>query len=273
MRACAAVALLLAAACVRMPPPGLPADAPGLLAAVEAAQARVRRVEGTARLSVDGPGGGSAEALVAAERPDRLRVELLDFFGAPAAILVVAEGRFLFFDARQGTWTRGQATPENVARLLPLSLPVEEAVALLCGAAPLVNGAAVDAAPGDGVMRLVLAEEGGTGRQQWLGVGAGAAVEWSRLLRPAAGGRVEPAGAEIRFSGFAARGALRFPGAIRVVSPPSAPVTVTWRGAPALDGPPRPEAFALAPPPGARVVDLPPGGPAALPTLPLPGGE
>jgi len=240
LRAGLTAALLLAAGCPRLPPPGLPSDAPGLLAAVEAAQARVRRVEGTARLGVGGPGGGSAEALVAAERPDRLRVELLDFFGAPAALLVVAEGRFLFFDARQGTWTRGQATPENVGRMLPLALPVEEAVALLCGAAPLVNGTA---------------------------------VEWSRLVRRAAGGQLEPAGAEIRFSGFAARGAVRFPGSIRVVHLPSPPVTVAWRGEPVLDGPPRPEAFALTPPPGARVLDLPPGAPAALPTLPLPGGE
>lgn len=252
-------ALLLLSACPRLPPPDLSADPAELLAAVEAARGKVRRVEGTARLGVEGPGGGSTEALLAVERPGRLRVELLDFFGAPAALLVVAEGRFLFFDARQGTWTRGEATPANVARLLPLSLPVEQAVELLCGDAPLVNGAAVDASPGDGVMKLVLAEEGGTGRQQWLGVGAGAAVEWSRLVHPLGGGKVEPAGAAIRFAAFATRGAVRFPGEIRVETAPSPAVTVAWRGEPTLDGPPRPEAFSLTPPAGARVVDLPSG--------------
>jgi len=272
-RAGLAAVLLLLAGCARMPPPGLPADAPGLLAAVEAAQGKVRRVEGSARLGVEGPGGGSTDALLAAERPDRLRVELLDFFGAPAALLVVAEGRFLFFDARQGTWTRGEATPGNVGRLLPLALPVGEAVELLCGSVPIVNGAAVDATPGDGVMKLVLAEEGGTGRQQWLGVGAGAAVEWSRLVRPVAGGKVEPAGPAIRRSAFAARGALRFPGELRVEHAPSPAVTVAWRGEPVLDGPARPEAFSLAPPPGARVVELPPGAAAGALQLPLPGGE
>jgi len=272
-RAGLTAALLLAAGCMRMPPPGLPADAAGLLAAVEKAQARVMRVEGNARLGVEGPGGGSADALVAAERPNRLRVELLDFFGAPAALLVVAEGRFLFFDARQGTWTRGEATPGNVGRLLPLALPVEEAVELLCGAVPLVNGAALEATPGDGVMKLTLAEEGGTGRQQWLGVGAGAAVEWSRLLRPLAGGRVEPAGPAIRLSAFTDRGAVRFPGQLRVERAPSPAVTVAWRGEPVLDGPARPEAFSLAPPPGARVVDLAPGAAASPLHLPLPGGE
>jgi len=252
-----AAALLLAAGCVRLPPPGLPADAAGLLAAVEAAQGKVRRVEGSARLGVEGPGGGSAEALLAAERPGRLRVELLDFFGAPVALLVVAEGRFLFFDARQGTWTRGEATPGNVARLLPLALPVEEAVELLCGSVPLVDGAALDAAPGDGVMKLILAEEGGTGRQQWLGVGAGAAVEWSRLVRPLAGGKVEPAGPAIRLSAFTDRGAVRFPGELRVERAPAPAVTVAWRGDPVLDGPARPQAFSLAPPPVTSSIQVP----------------
>ena len=252
-------ALLLLAACPRVPPPDLSTDPAELLAAVEAARGKVRRVEGAARIGVEGPGGGSTEALLAAERPNRLRVELLDFFGAPAALLVVAEGRFLFFDARQCTWTRGEATPASVARLLPLSLPVEQAVELLCGDAPLVNGAAVNATPGDGVMKLVLAEEGGTGRQQWLGVGAGAAVEWSRLVHPLGGGKVEPAGAAIRFAAFAARGAVRFPGEIRVETARSPAVTVAWRGEPTLDGPPRPEALSLTPPAGARVVDLPSG--------------
>ncbi|MBI5069410.1 MAG: DUF4292 domain-containing protein [Deltaproteobacteria bacterium] len=266
-------ALLLAAGCPRVPPPGLPHDAPGLLAAVEAARGKVRRVEGTARLGLEGQGGGSAEAFVAAERPGRLRIELLDFFGAPAALLVVSGGRFLHFDARRGTWTRGEATPASLARLLPLSLPVEEAVALLCGDVPLVNGAAVDASPGDGVMKLVLAEEGGTGRQQWLGVGAGAAVEWSRIVRLAEGGQVEPAGPAIRLSALAPRGAVRFPGQLRVERPPSPAVTLAWRGEPALDGPARPGAFSLEPPPGARVLDLPAGAEPGSLHLPLPGGE
>lgn len=271
-RAWLAAALLLAG-CVRLPPPGLPADAEGLWAAVQAAQARVQRVEGSARLGVDGPqGSGSTDALLAAERPGKLRVELLDFFGAPAALLVVAEGRFLLFDARQGRWTRGEATPENVGRLLPLALPVEEAVALLCGAVPLVRGEALAAAPGDGVMKLVLAEEGGTGRQQWLGVGAGAAVEWSRLVRPLAGGQAGPAGAAVRLDGFTARGAVRFPGEVRVERGGST-LTLAWRGEPVLDGPSRPETFSLAPPPGVPVVDLVPGAPPGALHLPLPGAE
>src|SRR5512145_482413 len=86
----ALLALLSTAACVRRaPPPELSADPSALLAQVERTQALVTRVRGEARVKVESPAGsGTVTQLLIAERPDRLRLDTLDFFGNPAAVLV-----------------------------------------------------------------------------------------------------------------------------------------------------------------------------------------
>ena len=95
-----------------------------------ATQARVERVRGEARVKVESAGGGgTVTQFVAAERPDRLRLDALDFFGNPAAALVADGGRFALLDLREGVFYRGAATPENLARLVPLPIPASELVA------------------------------------------------------------------------------------------------------------------------------------------------
>ncbi len=264
----AAAALALLASCARVPPPGLPEGAEELRAAVEAHQARVLRVSGSARLQVESPSlHGTLDALVAAERPDRLRIEVLDFFGAPAAVLVAAGGRFGFLDLRAGTWTGGEATPANVSQLLPVALPAEELVAVLCGSAPLIAGRATAARPGDGVMRLWI--EGG-GLVQRLDVGAEAAVEASRVTRRRPDGAVERAGYDLDFSLFRHHAGLRVPGEIRLdASRGDARVDLTWRDDLVVNGPAAEGLFALVPPPGARVVELAPGAELPRPELPI----
>lgn len=262
---CAAAA---SAACPHLPPPGLPEDAEGLRAAVAAAQARVQRVTGSARLRVQTPGAsGRLDALVAAERPDRLRLELLDFFGAPAVVLVAAGGRFGFLDVRAGTWTRGQATPENVSQLLPVALPAEELVAVLCGSAPLLPGRATAARPGDGLMRLWIE---GLGLAQRLDVGAGAAVEASRVTG-AGGAR---AGYDLDFSVFRHLAGVRFPTDLRLdAAAGGSRVDLSWGQDLEINGPAAPALFALEPPPGARVVELRAGAAAPRPELPFRSAE
>jgi len=263
---CAAVS---SSACPRLPPPGLPEDAEGLRAAVAAAQARVVRVAGSARLRVKTPGGsGRLEALAAAERPDRLRLEILDFFGAPAVVLVAAGGRFGFLDARAGTWTRGDATPENVSQLLPVALPAEELVAVLCGSAPLLPGRAAAARPGDGLVRLWI-----EGREltQRLEVGAEAAVEASRVTRAGAGGG--RAGYDLDFSVFRHLAGIRFPTDLRLDAAGGSHVDLSWGPDLEVNGPVAPALFALEAPPGARVVELGAGANAPRPELPFRSAE
>jgi len=159
LRSLAAVAALTLAACApRRPPPDLSLDPAALLAQVEGAGAAVTRVQGEARLRLDAPGArGTVPAFVAVERPDRLHVEALDFFGNPAATLVAAGGRLAIYDARARTFYVGAATGANVARLVPLPLSPERLVAILCGT-PVLEGGPDAAEPGSGEVTLTLRE-------------------------------------------------------------------------------------------------------------------
>ena len=159
----ALLAFVLAAGCARRaPPPDLSLDPAELLGQVQAAQAKVRSVQGDARVAVESAGrSGTVSQFLAAERPDRLHVETLDFFGNVAAVLAARDGRFALYDARERVFYRGLATPGNLARIVPLPLRAEELVAILCGGAPL-PGAAASAAPGRGTVHLELAGPGGS---------------------------------------------------------------------------------------------------------------
>jgi hypothetical protein len=261
--AIAAALLALAQGCARAPPPDLSADPAELLAAVRAREARVRRVAGSARLQLESPeASGSLDALAAAEKPDRLRLELLDFFGSPVALLVASEGRFAFLDARRGVWYRGAATPENLARILFVPASLEELAAAACGSPVLIDGVPRSATPGNGVMRLVLE---GSGVEQRLEVGAGAAVESSRLRGRGPGA----AGPSLDFGSFRWLGDLRVPASVRVEAAGGRRAELRWKSDLSVNGPADPALFAVAVPAGARVVDLSPG--VRPPPLELPG--
>lgn len=275
-RRIAAAALAAAlAGCPRAPPPDLSRDPAQLLEAVRAAQGRVQRVKGSARVRVESPGGsGTVDELVAAEKPDRLRLETLDFFGNVAAVLVADGKRFALYDARDGVLYRGEATPENVSRLLPLTLPAGEIATMLCGSAPILAAPPVSAEPDGALLLLTL---GSDGMGQRLGVGDEAAVEWSRLHRAAAPGASAPAAPdyELAFDVFRHRGGARFPTEADLRAPSArVRVALRWKDDLEVNGPAEPGLFHLEPPRGARVVDLPPGGAAPATPLPLrPPGE
>jgi hypothetical protein len=253
-RLVAAGALLALAAChPRRPPPDLSLDPAALLAEVKAAQDRVVSVQGRARVGLDGPGGaGGGEQFLAAERPGRLRVEAHDFFGNVVAVLVVEDGRLALFDARQGIFQRGAATPANLARLVPVPLPAEALVTLLCGSAPLLDGAAVAAEPGDGLVLLTLRQGD---LVQRLEVGPGAVLLASRVRRLTSAGEV-PAGLDAEFSVHRTRAGQRLPTDLSARSTEAGvALTLHWRDL-EVNGPVDPALFRLSPPAGARVVDL-----------------
>jgi len=269
-RRLAAAALAAAlAGCARAPPPDLSRDPAQLLEAVRTAQGRVLRVKGSARVRVESPGAsGTVDELVAAEKPDRLRLETLDFFGNVATVLVADGKRFALYDARDRVLYRGDAKPENVSRLLPLTLSAEEIATVLCGSAPLSPSAPISAEPDGALLVLAL---GSTGAGQRLGVGAEAAVEWSRLRRAAAPGPalgVAP-DYDLAFDVFRHRGGARFPTEVELRAPSArVRVALRWKDDLEVNGAAEGGLFRLEPPRGARVVDLPPGG--AAPAAPLP---
>jgi Domain of unknown function (DUF4292) len=268
----ALAALVLLAGCPRVPPRDLSRDPVDLAQQVRAAQQRVRAVRGSARVAVTSREvSGTVNELVAAEAPDRVRLETVDFFGNPAALLVAAGGRFAFLDGRANVLYRGDATPENVSRLLPVVIPVEELVTILCGSAPLLPGRAAGVAVEQDALVLTLVS-GDT--VQRLAVGQAATVSWSRLRRRevAAGGeaREVPAAYDLEFHVFDRRGGVPFASQVRLdAAVAGARVDLEWRDDlevnPALDR----SLFELSPPRGVRVVDLAAGQPIPRYELPL----
>ena len=245
------LALALAASgCARTaPPPDLAADPAALLAQVREAQDRVTACRGSARIGLSSPDlSGTLDAWVAAELPGRLRVDLLDFFGNPAAVLVAAEGRFAFLDLRAGRLYRGEDTPENLSRLLPLPLGARALARVVCGGAPLLDGRAVAAVPGDGVVLLELA---GAGGRQVLEVGPGASVRRASFL-PGAGGGV---GWRAAFGVFRHPGGRLFPTEVDLRGG-GGELSLAWRDDLELNVPPEASLFQIAAPPGVPTVEL-----------------
>lgn len=258
------VAALAAAACTpRRPPADLSLDPGALLAQVEAAGAAVTRVQGEARLRVDAPGarGVVMTAFVAAERPARLHVEALDFFGNPAATLVTADGRLAIYDSRARVFYEGAATAANVARLVPLPLSPERLVAILCGT-PLLAGEPVSAEAGRGFVSLELRDGPRTAS---LRVGPGAALVRGsfRGAAPAVPDH------DVVYSEHTELGGGRFPANVVISArDPAVRLEVGWKD-PEVGRPLDPALFRMKAPAGARVVDL--DVVAEPPQVPLPG--
>lgn len=129
--------------CPRAPldlgPRGLITDPDVAFEAVVARRGKVRSVSGEAKVRAKTrDASGSASQFVLAEAPDRLRLELLSFFGQPVAVLA-SDGRyFQLHDLENGEFTAGPATPGNISRLLPLQMEPAELVSLLLGEVPLL---------------------------------------------------------------------------------------------------------------------------------------
>jgi hypothetical protein len=236
----------------RVPPPDLSRDPADLLGQVQAAQARVQSVRGEARTGVESPsGGGTTSQFIAAARPDRLHVEVLDFFGNVVAVLSAADGRFGLYDAQARVFYRGTASPAHLARLVPLPLPAEDLVAILCGTAPLLpGGAPVDAAPGDGVVNLTLRAGD---RTQRLSVSGGAAVERAELRTA---GAPAPGDYDVELDSFRKvdGGWFPFKVALRAQSP-TVKIDLRWTDV-EVNAPLEAALFHVEPPRGARVVEL-----------------
>jgi len=261
-RRAAAVALALAAGCARVPPPDLSRDPDRLLDQVRSALGGVTSCRGSARLRLSAPDlSGALDAWVAAERSGRLRVEVFDFFGNPAAVLVAGGGRFALLDARAGTLYRGEDRPENLARLLPVPLGARELAQVVCGSAPLLDGKGVAAEPGDGVVLLEIAGEGG---RQVVAVGEGASIRSASFLPRPGGGTAWKA----EFSVFRHPGGRLFPTEVDLNGGGSE-LSLRWKDDLELNVAPEDALFELATPKGVRVVDLAPGSPPPALDLPI----
>lgn len=120
---------------VVLPKEGDTADA--VLARLEAAEAKVLRVRGEARLKAEGKEGKLlVTVFAAADAPHSVHLEQLDFFGRPQLVLASDGRHFTLFDGQKGRWYRGPATAQALARFFPVALNPAELAALLLGKAP-----------------------------------------------------------------------------------------------------------------------------------------
>ncbi|HET6438750.1 MAG TPA: DUF4292 domain-containing protein [Anaeromyxobacter sp.] len=236
------------------PPPDLSLDPGQLLAQVREAGGAVQSAQGEARLKIrSSRGSGTVRQFTAAERPDRVHLEELDFFGNPAAVLVAAGGRFALYDARKKVLYRGAATPANLARLVPLPMAAGDLVAVLLGTAPL-SGDPVSVERGRGRLRLRLLD--GDAALD-LFVGPKALVE--EFARAVAGG-AGPGSYEVEFSQRAERGGVAFPLLMSLRSAPAhLEADLEWTEV-KVNEPLDPSLFELTPPRGSRIVEVGQGG-------------
>ncbi len=144
MRSAIVALALLACACagpaVRDPPPES-TTAQALLASLVRPQ--IKTLQGTARLEVYAEGQRrSATVLVVASRPKSMQFQAL----TPTLDLVALSNcdgeRFLTFERGADACYVGKACPRNLARVLPLPLPVDGLVSALLGDLPLLTAPA-----------------------------------------------------------------------------------------------------------------------------------
>ncbi|MFZ5471009.1 MAG: DUF4292 domain-containing protein [Myxococcota bacterium] len=126
-------------------PKGEVTDARELLKLTSFEESQVYSVQGEAKIRVDTPQGkGVATLFMAVSHPSLLRLESLDFFGKPTAVLVSDGQRFGLFQAEEGKYYTGPSSPQNISRFLPLVLAPEELTALMLGRAPRIPAERVE---------------------------------------------------------------------------------------------------------------------------------
>ncbi len=178
-------------------------DPTRLLAAVAARGAKVESLTAQLRLEVWRKDERvKLRQLVAVRRPDHLRVDSLSPFDQPLSTLVSDGERLSIYALDEHRFFTGPATPNNMARLMPIRLEPHELNALLRGVVPVMphTAAQVGWDADEGWYRLDL--EGPRGRQRihfepaglrvvQTTVWQGDAVRWKAQL-----GRFDGAGAD-----------------------------------------------------------------------------
>ena len=119
----------------------LAADDPrpaGLLARLDAEAAKRQALRGSLRMQLAGTDiNTSLSQRVAAERPGRLRVEVLALFSQVAAVLATDGTRFDFLDMRSGEVQSGFVRDDLLWQTARIDLRPDEAVDLLLGVVPV----------------------------------------------------------------------------------------------------------------------------------------
>lgn len=245
--------LLAFAGCPRVPinfgRDGEARTAAELLKRVDLNESTVVAVKGEARLVIETPRGkGSVGAFIAVATGSRIHLEQLDFFGRPQLVWTTDGTRFGLYDAPNGQFVQGPATPANLARLVPLVMSPEELSSVLLGKAPRLEATSpelnVDDAKGT---YLVTLKRGGA--QQRLTIRP-------PLERVEASSRSGSGAYDLEFGDVGTWGAVTFPRHVTLTAAAAhTRVELTWKDL-ALNEPPEESLFEVSAPEGIPVVDV-----------------
>lgn len=166
-RACATASLLLlltAAACRSAPacPLQMRSDAGKALDDHRNQQAGWQSIKAEARVTQwarDGRIRGTV--LMFLQRPNRVRFDVMTQVG-PAAVLTSDGESFQLSDLRQGAFMHGPTCPENIARLLGISVDAENVIRVLTGDTPMIEATQRSMECRDGRYVVTLAAVDGT---------------------------------------------------------------------------------------------------------------
>ncbi len=235
---------------LRFGPGGEIRDPHVLLRALDERSARLTSIEAHGRIEIHGPrGNGSTGIEIAARRPSSLRIEIDSFFGSPVGLLATDGRDVAFLDEERGVFAAGPATPEAMARILPVAWPPARAVDLLLADPPRLSGSmTLRVDPGRAAYELAISAGG---VRQLLDLD----TESLALVHASLSGEE---GYEADFHDLASIGGVDFPREIAVRVPAAATILrLRWREV-KLDVAFSPALFRLSPPPGLRVTPMVP---------------
>jgi hypothetical protein len=224
-------------------------DAGTLLQEVDELQSHTVQVKGSARVAVKAKqGSGETGAFIAAHAPGQLHLELLNFFGSPTQVLVSDGASFGLYQRDTSTYYHGTASPESIARVLPVRLTPEELVDILLGRTPRLPVPPASVVPdADAQAYRVVLVQGDRRQTLWIHPVS------KRVVRSVLQG---PGGYELLFENMLSTSGLPF---ARRVTYADGTNTVVLYWSPddvELEGPLEPALFLVSPPPGARVVEV-----------------
>jgi outer membrane lipoprotein-sorting protein len=250
----ALIAVVIAGCAAREPiRPAAPSAAPlprgeDLLGSLSARRASIRGLRAMARMAYTAEGESrSTRQLMIAERPDRLRLEVLSPFGT-VFVLTTGSGRLAAYVPDERTMYRGSASADNLARYTQIDLPASDAVDLLLGTPPLAGDRASVVSEEDGLLKL------------WQDAGGKVYVTWfTDRLEPARYEQRDSEGRVLlraRYGAFTDVAATRLPSELEVELPSSQQrINISYRQSEA--NPPLADTtFALITPPGSREIAL-----------------
>ncbi|AKQ65316.1 hypothetical protein A176_002228 [Myxococcus hansupus] len=254
-------------------PEGELTDADTVYQRVVKNQENVVTLEGDAKLRAELPEqSGTLSMFVAVTRPAMLHLETFDFFNRPLASLTSDGQRFGLYQADTNTWYQGPASPANVSRFLPVMLPGEELVPIMLGQVPLIppERMTLELDRKKGVYVLTLFRGKAT---QILHVH----TKYLRVMKSMVRGIP---GYDLGFDDFLKQGDLIFPGRVELDAKQAKTKLQVRYQQIKLNARPDLTLYEIAPPEGARVVEVdasgreqPPGGAGSGSAAPLAPGS